>query len=106
MSGILPIDCDVLVEWEDPIDEADGTFIGVDATGAVTVTDADGIALTGAEDLAAEYVAGPPRRYRVTIPHTIVLVEGATYYIEFTLTAGDGSPVGKRRLPVVAAYGE
>ena len=104
MSDTIPIDSDVLVEWEEPIDEADGTFVGIDATGLVSLVDSDGDALEGAEDLEAEYVAGPPRRYQATIPNTVELTAGTTYYIEFALTASGGTPHGFRRIAVVAAY--
>lgn len=106
MSDILPIDADVLVEWEEPVDEADGSFIGTDAVGLVTLKTAAGIAVTNAENLSATYVAGPPRRYQATIPNTITLTEGSTYYVEFALTAGGGTPHGFRRFAVVAAYDE
>ncbi len=104
MSNTIPIDSDVLVVWEEPIDEADGSSIGSDAVGLVTLKDADGNGVTDAIDLAATYAAGPPRRYQATIPNTVDLTEGATYYIEFALTAADGTPHGFRRMAVVAAY--
>jgi len=104
MSDLIPIDSDVLVEWEEPIDEADGTFIGTDAVGLVTLKDSDGNDVSGAVDLSAEYVAGPPRRYQATIPNTVTLTEGSTYYVEFAMTALDGTPHGFRRFAVTAAY--
>lgn len=104
MSQIMPMSADVLVEWEEPIDETDGTFIGTDAVGSVSLKTAAGVAVEGADELAASYAAGPPRRYYATIPSTVELTEGTTYYVEFSLTAADGPPVGFRRFPVVAGY--
>jgi hypothetical protein len=106
MSQIIPMSADVLVEWTEPVDEVDGTFIGDDATGLVTLKTAAGVAVTGADELPATYAAGPPRRYYATIPNTVELTEGATYYVEFALTASDGTSHGFRRFAVEAAYEE
>lgn len=104
MSDFLYIGCDSLVTWTSPKDAVDNTSIGSDAVGSVTVKDADGNAVTGATDLAASYKAGPPETYYATIPNTIDLTDGATYYVEFTLTAADGMPHGFRRRRVRAKY--
>lgn len=104
MTQIIPIDADVLVEWEEPVDEMDGTFIGADAVGLVTLKTSAGVAVEGADKLTATYAAGPPRKYYATIPNTVELTEGSTYYVEFALTALDGTPHGFRRFAVVAGY--
>ncbi len=104
MSDYLYIGTDNLVSWLRPTDAVDGTSIGSDAVGSVTVKDADGNALTGATDLAATYAAGPPVSYHATVPNTTDLTDGATYYVEFTLTAADGTPHGFKRRRVRAKY--
>jgi hypothetical protein len=100
----LYIGCDNLVEWEYPEDEVTGASIGSDATGTVTVKDSAGAEVTGAIDLSATYAAGPPTRYYATIPNTVDLTEGSTYYVEFTLTASGGTPHGFRREAHAAVY--
>lgn len=104
MSDYLYIGCDNLVSWSRPVDAVDNTSIGSDGVGSVTVKDADGNAVTGATDLAASYEAGPPEKYHATIPNTVDLVDGETYYVEFTLSDGDGTPHGFKRRTVLAAY--
>jgi len=103
MSDTIPIDSTVLVEWEEPTDEADGSFLGADAVGTVDLYDSDEVIVSGCQDLSATYVAGPPRRYQATIPAKS-LTAGATYYAEFTLTNAGGTLTGKRRITLVAAY--
>ena len=106
MIDTIAIGCDNLVEWREPCDEATGAFIGVDAVGSVAIKDGSGSVVGGAASYAASYAAGPPRRYQATIPRDVPVVEGTTYYIEFTLTSGDGTVQGFRRWDVVAAYKE
>ena len=103
MSDILAIDCDNLVSWYDPVDSLDETDID-DAVGTMTLKDSDGNAVSGANDLDVAYATGPPRRYYATIPSTVTLTEGSTYYAEFTLTDDDGTPVGFRRKQYPAEY--
>lgn len=103
MSEKLAISSDNLVSWFDPTDELDGSDID-DATGSVTLKDSDNAAVTGATGLTVAYIAGPPRRYYATIPNTVTLVAGSIYYVEFTLTDDDGTPVGFRRKRYTAQY--
>lgn len=104
MSDYVYVGSDNLVAWSDPKDAVDGSSIGTDAVGSVTLKDADGNAVTGAVDLAASYAAGPPEKYHATIPNTVDLVDGAWYYVEFTLTAADGTPHGFKRKRIRAKY--
>ena len=104
MSDYLYVGCDNLVSWVRPVDAVDGTSIGSDAMGSVTVKDSDGNEVTGAIDLAASYEAGPPEKYHATIPNTVDLEYGETYYVEFTLTAADGTPHGFKRIRITATY--
>jgi hypothetical protein len=104
MSYTIAMGSDVLVEWAEPIDETDGSFIGIDATGTVTLKTTAGVAVTGADALAMTYDAGPPRRYYATIPYTVSLTAGTTYHIDTVLYASGGTPRGTRREVVVAAY--
>lgn len=104
MSDYLYIGCDNLVAWTSPKDAVDNTSIGSDAVGSVTVKDADGNEVTGAVDLTATYAAGPPEKYHATVPNTVDLTDGETYYVEFTLTASDGAPHGFKRRRVRAVY--
>ena len=106
MSSQLAISCDNLVSWEYPEDLVDNTSIGSDATGTVTVKDSDGADVSGAVNLTATYDAGPPIRYYATIPSTVSLTENATYYVEFTLTPADSSPIGFRRKAMTAVYAD
>lgn len=103
MSEELAIDCDNLVSWQDPRDELDNSVID-DATGSVTLKDSANVAVPNADGLAVSYTAGPPRRYYATIPSTITLTEGSIYYVEFTLTDDDGTPIGFRRKQYTAVY--
>jgi ABC-type molybdate transport system substrate-binding protein len=105
MSEKLAIDCDCIVSWYDPVDLVDNSLVD-DATGYVTVRDSSGNAVTGAETLTITYDAGPPRRYYATIPSTITLTENAAYYVEFSLTDDDGTPIGFRRKRFIAEYAE
>jgi len=105
MSNQLAIGCDNLVWWEYPEDAVDGSSIGSDATGTVTVKDSTDSEVTGAIDLAATYDAGPPIRYYATIPNTVDLTEGSTYYVEFTLTSSAGLH-GFRRKAYTAEYAD
>jgi hypothetical protein len=68
MRNQLSISCDNLVTWEDPVDATDGTAIGTDGTGSVTLKDNDGNAVSGASALSLTYDAGPPIIYYATIP--------------------------------------
>lgn len=104
MSDFLYVGADNLVAWSSPTDAVDDSSIGTDAVGSVTLKDADGNEVTGAVDLAAAYEAGPPVKYHATIPNTVDLVDGAWYYVEFTLTAADGMPHGFKRKRVKAKY--
>ena len=106
MIDTIAIGCDNLIEWREPCDKATGAFIGADATGSVAIKDAAGNIVGSATSYVAAYSAGPPRRYQATIPRDVPVVEGTTYYIEFTLTSGDGTVQGFRRWDVVAAYKE
>ena len=104
MSDKLAIGCDNLVWWVSPEDIVDDSSIGSDAVGTVTVKDSSLANVTGAVNLPATYDAGPPVRYYATIPYTVDLTEGSTYYVYFTLTPSDGSPVGSRRMAFTAEY--
>lgn len=106
MIDTIAMGADNLVEWKEPFDEATGTFIGTDATGSVTLKNSSGTAVTGASSLPLTYAAGPPRRYQATIPSTVSLTAGATYYVEFTLNNAANTLHGFRRWDVVAAYEE
>ena len=106
MIDTIAIGCDNLVEWREPCDEATGVFIGTDAVGTVAIKDGSGSVVGGAASYAASYSAGPPRRYQATIPRSVPLTAGTTYYIEFTLASGDGTVQGFRRWDVIAAYEE
>lgn len=106
MTVVLPYGADALVTWEEPIDEATGTFIGGDATGTVTLQTVAGVAVDGGDGLDAVYSAGPPRRYQATIPHDVSVTKGATYYVVFTLIDADGSPVGRKVIEVISADDE
>ena len=103
MNDILAIGCDNLVSWYDPVDALDESNID-DATGTMTLKDSDDVAVSGASGLTVTYQAGPPRRYYATIPSTVSLTEGSTYYAEFTLTDDDGTPIGFRRKQYPAVY--
>jgi len=102
---MLYIGCDNLVSWYAPSDLVDGSAIGDDATGTVTVKDSDGEEMTGAIDLSATYDEGPPVRYYATIPNTVDLTEGSVYYVEYTLTSSAGLH-GFRRERHTAGYKE
>lgn len=99
----LAIGCDNLVTWDEPVDRVDESLVD-DAVGSVTLKDSAGSVVSGASALSASYQAGPPRRYYATIPSTVALTEGSVYYVEFTLTDDDGTPVGFRRKRYAAAY--
>ena len=101
----LAIGCDNLVTWDEPVDRVDESLVG-SATGSVSVKDSDESVVSGASALSITYDAGPPRRYYATIPSTITLTEGSVYYVEFTLTDDDGTPVGFRRKRYTAVYAE
>jgi len=99
----LAIGCDNLVVWPEPVDRVDESLVD-DAVGSVTLKDSDDNTVSGAIALAVTYQAGPPRQYYATIPSTVSLTEGSVYYIEFTLTDDDGTPVGFRRKRYTAVY--
>ena len=99
----LAIGCDSLVTWDEPVDRVDESLVD-NAVGSVTLKDSAGSVVSGANELNVTYQAGPPRRYYATIPSTITLTEGSVYYVEFTLTDDDGTPVGFRRKRYTAVY--
>jgi len=99
----LAIGCDNLVTWLDPVDRIDESLVD-GAAGSVTLKDSGENVVAGASGLSATYQAGPPRLYYATIPSTITLTEGSVYYVEFTLTDDDGTPVGFRRKRYTAVY--
>ena len=107
MSDQVFIGCDNLVSWLEPEDALDGSSIGEDATGLVTVYEDDKTTpVTGAVDLTVYYTAGPPKRYYATIPNTVDFTEGETYYVQMTLTPSGGTPHGTRMKEVTAAYAD
>ena len=103
MADQLAIDSDNLVSWFDPRDALDNSEIDA-ATGTVDVKDSGNVGVSGATSLTVAYTAGPPRRYYATIPNTISLTEDGVYYVEFTLTDDDGTPIGFRRERYIAEY--
>lgn len=105
MREMLAIGCDCLVTWNDPLDLLDNTLVDL-ATGSVTVRDSSLVAVPGGSGLTVTYDAGPPRRYYATIPSTLALTEGNVYYVDFTLTDDDGTPVGFRRKAYTAEYAD
>lgn len=104
MSKYIHHLCDMLVELVEAYDVRSGATLGDKAVVAVTLRNAAGEAVEGADSLAAPHKAGTSGTYQAVIPHTVKLIDGDTYYIELTVVSADGTAYGFYRWPVVATY--
>ena len=104
MSKYIHHLCDMLVELVEAYDVRSGAALGAAAVVSVTLRNAAGEAVEGADGLAAPHKAGTSGTYQAIIPRTVELIDGDTYYIELTVVSADGTAHGFYRWPVVATY--
>jgi len=95
------ISTDNVIEWKGLQRVTDDKWVK-NATVTFTLKDTDGNAITGADGVSMPYLAGSDGTYQGTLPSTVSLTEGASYYLEVTATSSSGN--GFRRIQCVARY--
>lgn len=78
------------------------TFVN-DASAAFTLKDSVGVAVSGASAVSMSYVTGTKGVYEGVLEDGVSLTDGATYYLEITVTASSDR-VGFRRIQYEAEY--
>jgi uncharacterized NAD-dependent epimerase/dehydratase family protein len=90
-----------LVRWDKMKNRATGAYVN-DATVTATLRDADLEIVSGASSVSMPYVALSNGRYQGNLPSTLVLAEGANYFLDVRATSG--TTVGFCRIACVACY--
>lgn len=72
------------------------------ATVTMTLKDLSLNAVSGASNLSLTYVTGSNGKYQGTIPSTVTLTDGATYYLDITITSS--TTIRTDRITCVADY--
>jgi hypothetical protein len=94
-----------VVELADLVNGMTGATV-TGATVSVTLTDSTGTSVTLATGsswpLTMAAASGATGSYRATLPHTLTLTTGATYYADVTASGGDGL-YGSWHVPLRAA---
>lgn len=98
---VLPIQADILVSYLDARNELTREPIK-GATATMTLKDALGQVVTGAQDVPLPAVDGTISDYAGVLPKTLSLVEDANYDLEVTFDSADADDF--RKLPCVAKF--